>query len=198
MTELKELGILSEIDLPPAGLASDVLPPMAKGPDALYEFADAVAAQAEAPVRRPQRIETWVALELAGETYALPVSSVLEILRVPGITRVPHSPRVIRGVTNMRGKVLPVVDLRIRLGMPAVEVGPQSRILVASSRGRLLGLLVDAVQQVERIDREAVQPPPADVMTAQSDYIVGVCQLGERLVILLDVELVLTQQGEMS
>ncbi len=199
MTEVKDLEMLSEIDLPPAGLAIEILPQATKGAGALYEFADAVAAQSEAaPERRPQRIETWVTLELAGEIYALPVASVLEILRVTGITRVPHSPRVIRGVTNMRGKVLPVVDLRIRLGMPAAEIGPQSRILVASSRGRLLGLLVDAVQQVERIDRDGVQPPPADVMTAQSDYIVGVCQLGERLVILLDVELVLMQQGEVS
>ena len=184
MTEIKEIDLLSGIELPPAGLAVDIL-----------EFADAVAARAETPEPRAPRIETWVTFQLAGEVFALPVTSVLEILRVAGITRVPHAPRVIRGVTNMRGKVLPVVDLRVRLGMADAEVTPQSRILVASSRGRLLGLLVDAVQQVERIDRDSVQPPPADVMTAQSDYITGVCQLGERLVILLDVELVL-QQGE--
>ncbi|HEV2720129.1 MAG TPA: chemotaxis protein CheW [Thermoanaerobaculia bacterium] len=168
------------VTLPPSGLAEDVL----------INFADSVAVQEDAP-SAAARIETWVTFALAGETFALPVSSVLEILRVAGITRVPHAPRVVRGVTNMRGKVLPVVDLRVRLGMSAAEITAQSRILVASSRGRLLGLLVDAVQQVDRIDRNAVQPPPPDVMTAQSHYLIGVSQLGERLVILLDVDLVL-------
>ncbi len=171
---------VEELQLPPSGLAQD-----------LFTFADTVSAEPQAPAAAPTRMETWVTFALAGESYALPVSSVLEILRVAGITRVPHAPRVVRGVTNMRGKVLPVVDLRVRLGFEAAELGSQSRILVASSRGRLLGLLVDAVQQVERIDRNAVQPPPPDVMTAQSDYIIGVSQLGERLVILLEVDLVL-------
>ena len=171
---------VEELQLPPSGLAED-----------LFTFADAIAAEPQTPAAAPARIETWVTFALAGETFALPVASVLEILRVAGITRVPHAPRIVRGVTNMRGKVLPVVDLRVRLGLETAELGPQSRILVASSRGRLLGLLVDAVQQVERIDRNAVQAPPADVMTAQSQYIIGVSQLGTRLVILLDVDLVL-------
>ena len=171
---------VEELQLPPSGLAAD-----------LFTFADAIAAEPQAPDAAPARIETWVTFALAGETFALPVASVLEILRVAGITRVPHAPRVVRGVTNMRGKVLPVVDLRVRLGIEAAEITPQSRILVAASRGRLLGLLVDAVQQVDRIDRNAVQPPPPDVMTAQSHYLIGVSQLGERLVILLDVDLVL-------
>ena len=179
---------VEEIQLPPSALAED-----------LFTFADSVTVEPQAPSAAPTRIETWVTFALAGETFALPVSSVLEILRVAGITRVPHAPRVVRGVTNMRGKVLPVVDLRVRLGIEAAEIMPQSRILVAASRGRLLGLLVDAVRQVDRIDRIAVQPPPPDVMTAQSDYIIGVSQLGERLVILLDVDLVLVvheAQGE--
>jgi purine-binding chemotaxis protein CheW len=171
---------VEEMPLPPSALAEDVL----------ISFADSVAAEPEAPAAAT-RIETWVTFALAGEIFALPVASVLEILRVASITRVPHAPRVVRGVTNMRGKVLPVVDLRVRLGMEAAEITPQSRILVASTRGRLLGLLVDAVKQVDRIDRNAVQPPPPDVMTAQSDYIIGVNQLGGRLVILLDVDLVL-------
>ena len=163
---------MMELVLPPAGLAEDLIEPVAPAP-------------------RVARIETWVTFVLARESYALPVSHVLEILRVAGITRVPHAPHVIRGVTNMRGKVLPVVDLRGRLGIEPAEVTAQSRILVVSSRGRLLGLLVDAVQQVERLDLQTVQPPPPDVMTAQSDYLIGVCPTGPRLVVLLDVARVL-------
>ncbi len=180
-------------ELPPTGLAEDVLHPR----EALYAFADSVARE-EAIPHKAERIETWVTFELGGETYALPVSHVLEILRVTGITRVPHAPRVIRGVTNMRGKVLPVVDLRVRLGLESAETTPCSRILVVTSRGRLIGLLVDAVQQVERIDMQTVQPPPSDVMTQQSDYIAGVCQSGARLAILLDAArvLILGPEGE--
>jgi purine-binding chemotaxis protein CheW len=74
-------------------------------------------------------------------------------------------------------------------------VTPQSRIVVVTSRRRSLGLLVDAVQQVERIQRDTVQPPPPDIMTGQSDYIVGVCDLASRLVILLDVDRVLVLNG---
>jgi len=188
------------IELPHTALAEDVLNAMNNGDrDALFVFTDALAGDSPTAPIAATRIETWVTFALGGETFGLPVASVLEILRVAGITRVPHAPRVVRGVTNMRGKVLPVVDLRVRLGMEVAEITSQSRILVASSRGRLLGLLVDAVNQVDRIDRNAVQPPPPDVMTTQSDYIIGVSQLGERLVILLDVDLVLIvheAQGE--
>jgi len=184
------------IELPHAALAEDVLKAMNNGDrDALFVFTDAVNTSSDAAPSVATRIETWVTFRLAGEAYALPVASVLEILRVAGITRVPHAPPVIRGVTNMRGKVLPVIDLRVRLAMDAAPVTSSSRILVATSRGRLLGLLVDAVEQVERIDRNAVQPPPPDVMTAQSDYIVGVSQNGDRLVVLLDVDLVLLING---
>lgn len=184
------------IELPPSALAEDVLQALAAGDrDSLLLFTDAVSAEPQAAATTAVRLETWVTFRLAGETYALPVTSVLEILRVAGITRVPHAPPVIRGVTNMRGKVLPVVDLRVRLAMDPAELTPASRILVVTSRGRLLGLLVDAVHQVERLDRNAVQPPPPDVMTAQSDYILGVSQSGERLVVLLDVDLVLLISG---
>jgi len=178
-------------ELPPAGLAEDILDATFEGADAVYAFADTMIASRDVEPQKVSRVETWVTFGLAGETYALPVSHVQEILRVAGITRVPHAPRVIRGVTNMRGKILPVVDLRVRLGSDAAEISAHSRVLVVSSRGRLLGLLVDFVQQVERIDLQTVQQPPPDVMTPQSDYIIGVCQIGSRLAVLLDVARVL-------
>ena len=179
--------------LPRSGLAEDLagFQVDATSPDRFYAFADSMNASAQVIVEKPKVLETWVTFSLAGETFALPVTHVYEILRVSGITRVPHAPDMVRGVTNMRGRVLPVIDLRVRLGLSVGEATPASRILVVASRGRSLGLLVDAVQQVERIQRDAVQPPPPDVMTAQSDYIVGVTDLGTRLVILLDVDRIL-------
>lgn len=162
------------------------------GPDRLYAFADEVdVAEADDTAEQEARIETWVTFGLAGEEYALPVSAAREILRVGTITRVPHAPYTVRGVVNVRGKVLPVIDFRLRLGLGRTEVTDQSRILVTSSRNRLLGLLVDSVDQVAHLDLTTAEPPPEDVMTEQSQYIMGVCQQDERMIILLDVERVL-------
>jgi purine-binding chemotaxis protein CheW len=94
-------------------------------------------------------------------------------------------------VTNLRGYVLPVVDLRVRLGIAPEEPGPRHRVMVVQSRGRLIGLLVDAVEQVTQIDRLAVERVPDDVMTAQSYYLLGVYHEGDEMVILLDADRVL-------
>ncbi len=188
------------VQLPPSGLAEDILRGSSAeeqqqhhGPDQIYAFADSLkASERDEDTRaREARMETWVTFSLGAESFGLPVSHVQEILRVAAITRVPHAPKSIRGVTNMRGRVLPVVDLRVRLGLPETDLTAHNRILVASSRGRQIGLLVDAVQQVTRIDIEAVQPPPPDVMTKQSDYIKGVYNVQDGLIIMLLVDRVL-------
>ncbi|HSK81696.1 MAG TPA: chemotaxis protein CheW [Thermoanaerobaculia bacterium] len=194
-------------ELPESGLAEDILaafegrdvagegndpqPPVA-GPERLYAFVDRLERrgmqQAEEKKEEP---ETWVTFELAGEDYALPVTRVQEVLRVAGVTRVPHAPAPIRGITNLRGRVLAVVDLRVRLGLKAVELTPQSRIVVVSSRDRSIGLLVDAARQVVKLLPSGMQPPPPDVMTERSDFIRGVYHAEETLLVLLDVDRVL-------
>ncbi|MEM7350878.1 MAG: chemotaxis protein CheW, partial [Acidobacteriota bacterium] len=165
-------------------------------PRRIFAFADSLEAQnAETEAAAaPSRIETWVTFNLADEIFALPVEPVNEVVRVASITRVPHAPRPIRGVTNMRGRVIPVIDLRLRIELPEADLGRASRVIVVSSRGRLLGLLVDAVQQVIHIDLNKVQAPPDDVMTIQSDYLVGVYHLEDQLVLLLDIHRVLIIQ----
>ena len=164
------------------------------GPERIYAFADSVVeddANKTAAEAATTRLETWVTFRLAGEIFALPVTAAREILRLSTITRVPHAPYTVRGIINMRGRVVPVVDFRVRLGLPQTAVGPKSRILITSTRNRLLGLLVDEVEQVVSLDRNAVTPAPSDVMTERSEYIIGVCHLDNRLLILLDVERVL-------
>ncbi len=165
-------------------------------PRRIFAFADSLdrrGVEAEAPAA-PVRLETWVAFSLAGEVFALPVAPIQEVVRVASITRVPHAPKPIRGVTNRRGRVIPVIDLRMRIDLPAAELSRASRIIVVSSRGRLLGLLVDAVHQVVHIDLERVQPPPDDVMTVQSDYLSGVYHLDDQLILLLDIDRALIVQ----
>ncbi len=156
--------------------------------DRIFRFADSLEQASEEQEKVAQRITTWVAFELAGETFALPVEPIREVLRVSGITRVPHAPKPIRGVTNLRGRVIPVIDLRLRIDLPPTPIDRATRIIVVASRKRLLGLLVDAVQQVVHLDLNQVQPPPEDVMTLQSDYISGVYHLADKLVLLLNVD----------
>ncbi|MEM6455738.1 MAG: chemotaxis protein CheW, partial [Acidobacteriota bacterium] len=166
-------------------------------PQRLYAFTDQLSAEDAA--RRAQaheetveaRIETWVTFSLADEIYALPVHPVHEVLRVSQITRVPHAPHPIRGVTQVRGRVIPVIDLRVRLGLPPVDISRVSRILVIGSRGRRLGLLVDGVHQVAHLDLNRLQAPPEDVMTEQSDFLAGVHEWNDQLLLLLDVDRVL-------
>ncbi len=220
MSKKKTAGTQSEskVSLPDSGLAEDILRHLEDGEgssgiqrerrpaagvqggpdDRVYRFADSLEEGHENDNLQQEEVilETWVSFELAGETYALPVSHVQEILRVSEITRVPHAPHPVRGVTNMRGRVLPAVDLRMRLGLDSLEIDKRSRILVLGSRGRNIGLLVDLVQQVMRIDLKKIQEPPKDVMTAQSFYIMGVYQEDEDLVILLDADRVLLVEDE--
>jgi purine-binding chemotaxis protein CheW len=187
------------VRLPSSGLAEEILAsleadlsresPQEGSPERLFSLVDRLTRNAGAEaVAAPEQPEVWVTFEVAGETYGLPVLCVEEVLRVTAITRLPYAPAPVRGITQLRGRVLPVVDLRVRLGAPAVAVGPQSRIVVVRSRGRVLGLLVDAARQVLKLLPSTMEPPPREVVSARSDFIVAVVRREELLVILLDVE----------
>jgi purine-binding chemotaxis protein CheW len=178
----------------PEGRRPAATSPSLQGPERVYAFVDRLERHAMQEAEAREDPETWVTFDLADEVYALPVDRIQEVLRVDAITRVPHAPTPVRGITNMRGRVLAVVDLRVRLGLPPAPVGEQSRILVISSRERSIGLLVDAARQVAKLLPSAVQPPPPDVVTPRSGFIVGVCRSGETLLILLDIDRVLLIQ----
>ncbi len=164
-------------------------PPPAAGPapEALLHFADQVATAA-APAPAPEPELQLVAFELDREEFGVPIGQVREVVRVSHVSRVPQAPPHIRGVVNLRGRILPVVELRTRLGLPPAELGPRSRILIVEVYGRTLGLLVDAVSRVVRVPRSAVVPPPEEVVSGRSDYITGVARLDPRLLILLDLD----------
>jgi len=158
------------------------------GPTRIYSFADSLERRDTAPSAPVERLESWVTFELQGELFALPALRIQEIQRAVGITRVPNAPAPVRGITNLRGKVLVVVDLRQRLRIPSAPIEQRSRILVVSSRERSLGLLVDAAQQVIKLPPSRIEAPPADVMNAHSEFLAGVVQLEERLLIVLDLD----------
>lgn len=161
----------------------------ASAPTRIFDFADLLNEEEEEKESQAQiKIGTFVTFNLAGERFAIPVEPIEQVVRVSAITRVPHAPRPIRGVTNLRGRVIPVIDLRLRIGLPEIEIDRSTRVISVNSRGRLVGLLVDAVHHVMHINLNQVQPPPEDIMTLQSDYIRGVYGEADDLILLLDID----------
>lgn len=130
--------------------------------------------------------EQIVGLELAGELYGVEIGRVQEIIRMQAITMVPNGPAFIEGLTNLRGHVIPVMDLRKRFGLTDSEPTRRSRIVVAELGEHTVGLIVDAVSEVLRVGADQVEPPSALVTTADSAYLRGVAKLEERLVLLLE------------
>ena len=155
----------------------------------LLGFADALEARAAAETAPAPGPELHLlTFTLDREEFGIPVTQVREVIRVSDITRVPQSPAHVRGVANLRGRILAVVELRSRLGLPAAELTPRSRVVVVEVRGRALGLLVDAVSQVTKVPQASVVPAPEEVVSADADYLTGVARRQSRLIILLDLE----------
>lgn len=134
-----------------------------------------------------------VTFRLGNEEFSLDILRVQEIIRHMELTRVPRTPDFVDGVINLRGRVIPVLDLRKRFGLPSDERTNETRIIVVDVDNKTVGLKVDAVSEVLRLPADTVEPAPAIVTGAESDYIKGVGKLDGRLLILLDVEKILTR-----
>jgi purine-binding chemotaxis protein CheW len=139
-----------------------------------------------------------VVFELANELFGVDIGAVESIIKMQTITRVPQSPEFVEGVINLRGKVLPVIDLRLRFGLPAVEVTKSNRIMVVSIDGSEVGMIVDGVSEVLSISDGDVEPPPAMATTVNSTFIVGIAKIDTRLVILLDLKKILSLEEQAS
>lgn len=129
---------------------------------------------------------------VAGETYGVDIHQVKEIIRVPAITRVPKTPVFVEGVVNLRGSVIPVLDLRKRFGFEPGEANDDQRIVVIEMDDQTVGMIVDSVTEVLKVDTADIGPPSPYVVSVESQYIAGIAKLDEQLIILLDVDRVLT------
>jgi len=205
------------IALPSSGLAADILALAASG--GLAPAADPVSApvverrattpegEAAAPahnfslfgarVREERKAveatEHLATFFLSGEEYGVDVRLVQEIIRVSEITQVPRAPGFIKGVINLRGRIIPVVDLKRKLGLGEVdEAVRQSRIVVVRVRDRLVGLLVDGASQVLKVPLASVEAAPEEVVEIDANYIRGVAKLEKRLIILMDLPKILS------
>jgi purine-binding chemotaxis protein CheW len=129
---------------------------------------------------------------LSREDYGVEILKVHEIIGLLPITRVPRTPHYIRGVINLRGKVIPIMDLRLRFDMPEAECGEGTCIIVVQVRGVQMGLVVDGVSEVIDIVADDVEDVPAFGAGAHTEYLLGIAKSGGAVKLLLDIERVLT------
>lgn len=133
-----------------------------------------------------------IVFQLQDEEYAVSVDQVGSIERLQSITRVPQTAPFVKGIINLRGVVIPVIDLRIRFGMEEIEHSESTRIIIIHLDHIEVGLIVDIANDVIDIPAEIIEPAPEVVGTVNVDYISGVAKLDNRLLILLDLQKVLT------
>ncbi len=204
------------IELPASGLAEDILSrheaalpsvapaearpapvepaahaPLANAGAHSLSFFAAPAQEQRVAVEATEHLATFY---LDREEYGVDVKQVQEIRRLTEITAVPRAPEFMRGVINLRGRILPVMDLRSKLGLGAVGDTPNTRIIVVRVKERLLGLLVDGASQVLKVPLSRIEPPPEEVVERGGDYIRGVAKLDDRLIILMDIERLLAHE----
>lgn len=135
-----------------------------------------------------------VIFKLSNEEFAVEVSSVEAIIKLQAITKVPHAQAHVVGVTNLRGNIVPVIDLKKRLNLPATKDSIDTRIIVAILQEAKIGMVVDAVSQVVEIDDSQIEPTPQISTSIDSAYIRGIVKIENLLVIMLDLAMVFSDE----
>ena len=133
-----------------------------------------------------------VVFNLADEDYGVDIGTVREIIQMQAITKVPEAPHFTEGVINLRGSVIPVVDLRKRFRLEEAERDKDSRIVVVTSGGEDIGIVVDSVAEVLRISSDSIEPASSIITTTNSEYLLGIVKLQNKMVILLDTDRVIS------
>ena len=139
-----------------------------------------------------------VTFRLGNEDYAVNILKVQEINRMKEITRVPSTPTYVEGVINLRGKVIPVINLRSKFGLSDKDSDTQSRIMIMDIQGITMGLVVDAVSEVLRIPANIVESTPPMASNINTEYIKGIAKLEDRLIILLDMDMLVGKTEKTS
>ena len=137
-----------------------------------------------------------VIFKLNNEEFAVEVASVEAIIKLQAITKVPHAPDFVMGVTNLRGNIVPVVDLKKRLNLPESKTGEETRIVVALLQESKVGMIVDAVSQVTEIDDAQIEAAPQYSTSIDTSFIRGIVKVEQELVIMLDLERVFENEKQ--
>lgn len=139
-------------------------------------------------------LRQFVSFVVAGEEFGVNILSVQEIIRPKDITRVPQAPDMVMGVINLRGRIIPVIDLRTCFGFPNRSQNADRRILVTEIEDRVVGFMTDSVREVLRVDVTTVEPAPELAVGIDGQYLRGVAKLEDRLLILLDLKRILSDE----
>lgn len=131
-----------------------------------------------------------VVFRLGSEFYGVDISLVRGVETLSTITHIPRTPAHIKGVINLRGRIIPVVDLKLRLGLPQADSN-EAKIAVIEAEGQTIGVIVDGVSEVATVSAAQVDPPSSVAGGVEADYVLGVARRGDRLVTLLDLGMVL-------
>jgi len=161
-------------------------------------MATAIQEASAAQLRTTESVGTLqlVSFCLANEEYGIEITKVREIILMGEITRVPQTPPYVKGLINLRSTVIPVIDLRVRFGLPEGQTTAESRIMVINVGDKTIGIVVDAVSEVFRVSRDQIAPPPPTVAQMGNEYLTGLVKLDKRLLILLDIDRLLAGQAE--
>jgi len=137
-----------------------------------------------------------VSFRLADETFGVAITKVREIILMCEITQIPQTPHYVRGLINLRSTVIPVIDLRALFGVSEGEQSDASRIMVLQVGTKIVGIVVDGVDEVLRISQDEIAPPPPTVASLGNEYLNGLVKLENQLLILLDIDKILGQEEE--
>ncbi|MGH7736523.1 MAG: chemotaxis protein CheW [Candidatus Tyrphobacter sp.] len=129
---------------------------------------------------------------VGAEEYGVDISQIQEIIRMVDITRVPRTPDFMEGVINLRGQLIPIVDVRARFGMERLAPTKHTRIIVTGVGTKRVGIVVDSASEVLRIPIESIEEPPEMIAGVGADYLQGLGKVGDRLIILLDLTMVVS------
>ena len=143
-------------------------------------------------------LNQFVVFRVGLEEYAIPILKINEVLRLKGleITQVPNTQKYIMGIINLRGEVVPVLDMRLRFHMPQKPLDDDNRIIIVSVKGKTIGFLVDSVSEVAQVEEKDISEPPEEISDINTKYIVGVAKYKDRIFIILDIDLIVEDKPE--
>jgi purine-binding chemotaxis protein CheW len=134
----------------------------------------------------------FVVFDLAGEQYGVEIDSIESIIKCQAVSKLPGTPHFLEGVTNLRGKVIPVLDLRKRIGLEAIPISSDSRIMVITTYNIRFGVIVDGVSEVVHIPEEQVEPVPGILSNGSTEFITGLAKWNDGLITLVNLGILLT------
>jgi purine-binding chemotaxis protein CheW len=136
----------------------------------------------------------YLVFSLGDEEYAVDILKVQEIRGYENVTRIANVPEFIKGVTNLRGVIVPIIDLRLKFHLDKVEYGGQTVVIVVNVDDRIVGIVVDGVSDVMSLSPDQIKPAPEFGVTLSSDYLSGIGSLEDRMLVLVDIEKLLTHE----